>query len=47
MELTDFLEAGWNACKLKGDWNFFCLGMVKMGVASLVSGLYFKNEQME
>ena len=39
MELTDFLYAGTNSCKLKGDWEFLELAWSEMGVASLVMGL--------
>ena len=39
MELTDFLHAGTNSHKLKGDQNFFIWAWLKMGVASLVAGI--------
>ena len=39
MELTDFLRAGTNSRKLKGDWKFFGWTWSKMGVASLMTGL--------
>ena len=39
MELTYFLHAGTNSCKLKGDWKFWGWAWSKMSVASLVMGL--------
>ena len=31
MELTDFLHAGTNSCKLTGDWKFLGVSMIKNG----------------
>ena len=45
MELTDFLHAGKNSQKLKGDWKFFWLSLVKNGCGE--NWLYLRNEQME
>ena len=42
---TDVLHA--NSCKLKGDRNILVWVWSKMGVGSLVLGLYLKNEQTE
>ena len=39
MELTDFLHAGTNSCKLKDDWKFLGRAWSNLGVASLVRGL--------
>ena len=39
MELTDFLHAGTNSCKLKGASKFLAWEWSKMCVASLVMGL--------
>ena len=39
MELTDFLHAGTNSCKLKGDLKFLGCAWSKMDVASMVMGL--------
>ena len=39
MELTDFLHAYKNSCKLKGDSEFLGWALSKIGVASLVMGL--------
>ena len=47
MVLTDVLHAGTNSCKLKGDRNILGWAWSKMGVGSLVLGLYVKDEQTE
>ena len=50
MELTDFLQAGTNSCKVKGDGKRLGWAWSKTSPASLVTGLqnrlYLKNEQM-
>ena len=38
IELTDFLHAGTNSRKLKGDWKFLGVGMVKNGFSQSGDG---------